>query len=67
MGVMDGADQVKDPGGFKPKVKVKGPPVDYKFPPKRTPAEWRQLTAMKLRQFEMIAWDFKKSGGTGGE
>lgn len=50
----------------KPKVKVKGPTVDYPFPPKRTPAEWRSLNAQKLRQLEMIAWDYKK-GGSGGE
>lgn len=51
-----------DSGG-KPKPKlVKGVPVDYKFPPKRTPREWRAHTAQKLRQYEMIAWDGGRKG-----
>lgn len=29
--------------------------VNYKFPPKRTAREWRQLTNDKLRQYETIA------------
>ncbi len=52
---------MKDPGGSPPK-KPKGVPVDYKFPPKRTPGEWRRHMSTKLRQYEVLAWDFGKKG-----
>lgn len=50
------------------KAKPKGPPVDYKFPPKRSAKEWRQLTQDKLRQLENIAMSYmgKPSYGGGG-
>lgn len=36
------------------------------LPPKRTPREWRELTALKLRQYEMISFQMLiRKGGTG--
>lgn len=41
-------------GGNKKQIKT---PIDYKFPPKRTAKEWRDLTKQKLRQYENINYE----------